>query len=276
MIKHNKKRNIGIIYELLLRHISNCLIEGRKNDAQKALTIIEKRFNKNTELYKEFRIFNALATSTVSGTHIAAAILQEAKDAIRRSDNKKLMKEKSSLIRDINHSLNDKNFYYRSIPEYTTYASIHKLISEWKKRDESNMANMFKYEKIVTSWLLNENKSIKVNKPIEADHLIFNIMTKKLNERYEKFNNEQKQILQNYALYNNEDHHDKMRNYLDNLKEITIKKVRIYKKESSNEIVNKKVSLVVESINKLNTEVVDDSLIAKFLMLSKLKEEIEV
>ena len=78
MIKHNKKRNVGIIYELLLRYISSSLVESNKQAAKKGLTIIEKRFNKNTELYKEFRIFNALAKTTVSGTHVSAAILQEA------------------------------------------------------------------------------------------------------------------------------------------------------------------------------------------------------
>ena len=58
--KHNKKRNIGIIYELLLRHMSHALIEGNKKQIKEATNIIERRFNKKSELYKEFRLFNAL------------------------------------------------------------------------------------------------------------------------------------------------------------------------------------------------------------------------
>jgi len=274
MARHNKKRNVGIIYELLLRYISNCLVENNKRQAQKGLTIIEKRFNKNTELYKEFRLFNALAKTTVSGTHVAAAILQEAKLAIRRCDTQKLMKEKSRLIKDINYGLSDPNFYYRNIPDYKTYATIQKLLNEWKKCDASNLTEMFRHEKLITEWLLNENKVVDDKVEIEADGLIFNIMTKKLNERYEKFNDEQKQILQNYALYNKEIHHDKMRSYLNSLKEETIQSVENYKKESDNMIVNSKVRLVVESISELNTTIIDDPLVTKFLMLSKLKEEI--
>ena len=49
-IKHNKKRNIGIMYELLLRHISVKLIENDKKGAEKATRIIETRFSKGTEL----------------------------------------------------------------------------------------------------------------------------------------------------------------------------------------------------------------------------------
>ena len=80
-MKHNKKRNVGIIYELLLQHISTKLLEGNKKDAKVATKIIEKHFNKNTELYKEFRLFNALAKSTITNTHVLASILNEAKIA---------------------------------------------------------------------------------------------------------------------------------------------------------------------------------------------------
>ena len=59
-MKHNKKRNVGIIYELLLKHISTKLLEGNKKDAKIATRLIEKHFKKGTELYKEFRLFNAL------------------------------------------------------------------------------------------------------------------------------------------------------------------------------------------------------------------------
>ena len=105
--KHNKKRNVGIIYELLLNHMSKCLLEDNKKDLNKLTKIIEKRFKKGTELYREFRLFNALATSTVSNIYVATSILAEAKNAARNIDLKKLEKEKSDLIRDINYKLND-------------------------------------------------------------------------------------------------------------------------------------------------------------------------
>ena len=43
-MKHNKKRNVGIIYELLLKHISTKLLEGNKKDAKIATRLIEKHF----------------------------------------------------------------------------------------------------------------------------------------------------------------------------------------------------------------------------------------
>ena len=51
-MKHNKKRNVGIVYELLLKHISTKLLEGNKKEAKIATRLIEKHFKKGTELYK--------------------------------------------------------------------------------------------------------------------------------------------------------------------------------------------------------------------------------
>ena len=38
--KHNKKRNVGIIYELLIQYITNSIIEGDRSSAKKATQII--------------------------------------------------------------------------------------------------------------------------------------------------------------------------------------------------------------------------------------------
>ena len=66
MTKHNKKRNVGIIYELFSRYISELVLEGDKKRIKSATKILEKRFKKGTELYKEFRLFNALVNSEIS------------------------------------------------------------------------------------------------------------------------------------------------------------------------------------------------------------------
>ena len=84
MTKHNKKRNVGLVYEILIKYISDSIVNENQVEAKKAIKIIEKRFDKNTELYREFRLFKALANATVSETHIAAGIIHEAKAAARR------------------------------------------------------------------------------------------------------------------------------------------------------------------------------------------------
>ena len=160
--KHNKKRNIGIIYELFLRHMSNCLIENNKKDLSIATKILEKRFDKNTQIYKEFRLFNALAKSNISGTEIAAAIITEAKMAAKRLNIKELEREKSALIKDINYKINDPLFYRRKINNYIEYANIQTLINEWQKGDKSNLKYLIECEKKVINYLLIEKNDEKM------------------------------------------------------------------------------------------------------------------
>jgi len=274
--KHNKKRNVGIIYELLLRNISNCLIENRKKDAQKALNIIENRFKKGTELYKEFRLFNALVKTNASGTHVAAAILQEAKIGSKNINDKKLDIEKSALIRDINYKLNDNNFYYRSINDYTDYATVQTVMNEWRKSEYSNIAKVAEYEnKIIQRLIENKNSVVDYDRPTESDALIFKLMTEKINQRYEnKLNEEQKNIIRYYAL--NEDKSDKIKEFLSEVKSTTKKELTNFKKNNKNSFIDKKIDIVLEKIETLNLDnQIDDSTISKFLIVSQLKKELK-
>ena len=75
MAKHNKKRNVGLLYEQLIRHASNCFVEKNKQKAEKTLAILCKNFNKNSELYREFRLFNALINTQVDNKDLALSLI---------------------------------------------------------------------------------------------------------------------------------------------------------------------------------------------------------
>ena len=45
-MKHNKKRNIGLIYELFLRHMSKCIVEDDKRKLKIATNVVSKNFDK--------------------------------------------------------------------------------------------------------------------------------------------------------------------------------------------------------------------------------------
>ena len=83
---HNKKRNIGLVYELLLRSISSALVEGNQERANISIDIMKKRFAPETEIFSEFRIFNAIMHTDINDTSVAAGILTEAKNAIKSID----------------------------------------------------------------------------------------------------------------------------------------------------------------------------------------------
>jgi hypothetical protein len=276
---HNKKRNVGIIYELLLRNISSALVENDKKTAESALKIIENRFDKSKEIYKEFRLFNALAKTTVSDSAIAAAILTEAKQAARRCDSSQLEKEKSFLIKDINHNLKDKSFYHRRVPEYKIYATIHTLLNEWRKKDKSDLSRMIQYESKVAEWLLIEkNTSDLDSEDVNPDvnNLVVNIMTEKINNKYRgRMNKGQRDLIKSYAFSVSSNNNDTIRNSLESIKKETLDSLLEFKQSTENTVLLEKIDLVTGKILLENTEEISDEKISKFLVVMQLHEEVK-
>jgi hypothetical protein len=274
MTKHNKKRNIGIVYEQLLTFITKNIISENRAKARKATKIIERRFSKNTELYKEFRLLNALVNSTVSGTHIAAGIIAEAKKASRCIDQLKLKKEKSLLIKDINHQLSENNFYHQPVKNYKLYATVHILLNEWRNMDKANLKKVIEYENKIVEHLIDTEKTIieEIKEP-RADRLVIQIMSEKINQKYSsRLTSEQKDIIRNYAL--NNDNPDVMKVFLENLKSKTLKLIENYRKKTENSVILSKIDRVYQNITELQVENIDDNEIKKFLTVAGLKNQI--
>lgn len=278
-VKHNKKRNVGIIYELLIQHVTNCIIEGNKANAKKATKIIEKRFAKDTELYKEFRLFHALANSTVSDTHVVTSILSEAKRAARNIDSKKLDKEKSALIRDINYTLNKKDFFYQSVPNYRSLGSIQIAINEWRK-NSPDLGILIEFEKKIGENLLSEKKSQTIDEiksevnASDADRLVFKLMTEKINKKYANLSKEEREIISHYVFYG-EENKDYLQSYLNEKRNNAISLLEDFEDTESNSILIEKVDRVRGSIEALNNEEINDSSIVKFLTITKLINELK-
>jgi len=133
---HNKKRNSILLYEFLVSSISKSLVEDDKRKSSAALKILRRHFKKGTNLYKEFRLLNSLIKTSVSSPQVASRILKEAKDAAIKMDLTELDREKSLLIRNINHTINnDGSFYDQHVNEYRMCATIQQLINEWRSDD---------------------------------------------------------------------------------------------------------------------------------------------
>lgn len=275
MSKHNKKRNVGIIYELMLRHVSSKLIEGDNEGAQRALDLLSRSFDSSTEIYREFRLFNALANSTVTSPSVAATILSEARSAARRIDCKKLDREKSVLIKNINHNMGDHNFYRRNVPNYREYASIQNLLNEWRLEDKSDLAKTVQLESHLVDHLLSEKveaKRIDDHVTPEVDSLVVKILSEKFNKKYGKdLSEEQKEIIREYV-FSSESNPPRLTAFLNEVKGRTITEINNLEKTSKNSIVLEKISSVRERISSLNCEEVDDSTISRYLTVSQLKD----
>lgn len=277
-IKHNKKRNIGVVYELLIQHITNCIVEGDNKSAKIGTRLIEKHFSKEKELYKEFRLFNALVSSTVSDTHIVASILSEAKRAARKIDYKKLEKEKSNLLRDINYKINRKDFFYQSVANYRQLGSIQIALNEWRK-DSPDLGRLIEFEKKIGENLLLEktNKSItEVKNNLDAsksDKLILKLMTEKINKKYSNLSSAEREIISNYVFYSSKEG-DYLKSYLSEKRKDALSLLENFEDKESNQILVEKVGKVRDTIQNISEQEVNDETVIKFLTITKLINEL--
>jgi len=269
---HNKKRNVGLIYEQLVRQLSICIIEKDEKKLKTVQGILTKHFKPGTELYQEFRLFNALAKTTLPSESLATRVLGEARRAARGSNSKNLSCEKSALIKEINHSLNDPTFYNQKIPAYREYATIQVLLNDWRKNGD--IKRIAEYEAKVHNMLLEEkkNSSLDDESNSSVNRLTVRLMLEKFNKKYNVFlNEEQTKIIKNYVFFTDEE----MNSYLEGLKVTTIAELHKYRKKCENQVLLEKIDKVIENITFLNESKAEDDSIAKFLLISKLKEEIK-
>ena len=99
MSNHNKKRNVGIIYEQLLLRASTALVDNDSATADACKAIIKKYYRPGTEIFKEFRLFQALLNTTVKSETMGSRLIQEARRGVHIFSTIKLDREKSDLIR---------------------------------------------------------------------------------------------------------------------------------------------------------------------------------
>ena len=277
---HQKKRNSFLIYEFLIRTISTALVEDDKNKSAAALKIIRKHFKPGTNLYREFRLINSLVKTTVSSEHVAASILKEAKEAVSLIDESKLDREKSLLIRSINHTLNDENFYDQQIAEYRTYATIQLMINEWKSTNK-DLQRMALFEDHVMKWLVTEKEATPdtmiTDDTAGTSRLLMKVMTKKLNEKYAGVLNEQQRgLIRAYAFSTVSEDQTSIKAKLGEVKESLVSLVDQYGSEiQHNEYLKNKLSEAKSALLSESLEQVDDSTVTRFMLYSRLQDELE-
>lgn len=276
---HKKKRNVGLIYEFLIRKISESLVNGDTKTSSVALKILKKHFKQGTELYKEFRIINALRKSTVSSEAVAAGILQEAKNAVRSHDLKTLEKQKTSLIHDINYNIKDENFFDQQVSEYRLLATMQTLFNDWRDRD-SDLQRMASYEDQIVKHLVSEKAQpadyVIAERSVGEGRLLMKMMSKKLNEKYSGvLTDKQKSLLKAYAFSTVNDDPELMKLKLHEMRDELLKSIKLFEsKNKDNTHVDTKLTEVKQQLLSESIETINDETVTRFMLYSQLTSEL--
>jgi len=268
---HNKKRNIGIIYDQIINFTCSNIIEENNNHAESALNIIKKHFKNSKQLKKEYKLFKALATTTGVTDQLAYSIISEAKKACNELfDSKELEREKSLLIKDLNYSFGKGKIFEQKISNYRIYATIQTLLNEWRSQNR-NFDLSTEYEIKLHNHLTSPEKTPEIKTIPKVDKLTYKLMKEMFDKKYKQSLSEDQQKL--ITLYVSDDD-DNLIESFKKIKTESISSIKNYFNKCNNNILNEKKNAVINSIKSLSVENTEKANIEKYLTVLKLRDEL--
>lgn len=281
---HNKKRNAGLLYEFLVRSMSDAIVAKNDKRSGVALKILKKYFKPGTELYKEFRLVKSLVDTTVSSEHVAASIIVEAKRAARERNARELDRELSMLIKEVNHTLGDESFFDRHVQEYRRYASTQQLLNCWRETSKVDISQLARCEDQVMKNLTERrdvNETVCDAEFVDGgpgmNRLVLKLMMKKLNEKYTgKLLPEQRDVLKVYAFSTMKNDGDFLKQKLVGVKATVLGSLDSFVSRCGNDAsLTSKINETKCVIERETLDVIDDAVIARFMSYLKFSHELD-
>lgn len=205
--KHSKFKNTGILFELLTRQITADILSGKNESAAKQ--ILFKYFTENTELGREYQLYNFLLNEKARDAAHAERIVTVVLESRSKIDEKKLTQQKYELIREIKSIYPIESFLKANIKNYRTLASIYKIF-ENRSSTQSELKDLVQARESINESLLNktarkndsEEKLIEYYKQQSEDIrlLTYKILLEGVNDKYKNFNDRQKRLIREYIL----------------------------------------------------------------------------
>jgi len=269
-LKHNKKRNTGILFEVLVRELTKAVMD--KNDKKRdfVFLLIKEHFRKGTALAKELELYRTLINTRGLGFHTAEKLIYEVKKEHGSINKRKLFKEQSTLISVINKSLS-KSSFSGFFPNYRNLATVYQIFNQeapTKDRvllEESILGNIVKQDE-------DSEDQIK-----HVDNLTYEGLVESFNKQYCPALTEHQNALLNKYISSFEDNGVELKVFLN--EEIARLKTIISESLSSEEMqrnseIKLKTQQVLTLIENFRERQVDKSLVEDVLKVQDLIKEI--
>ena len=277
-IKHSKFKNTGILFELLVRRITADTLSGVDSPAVNIL----KKYFANTEVGKEYKLYEAVFKSNNVNESKANAILTTVLESSKKLNRSKLRKEKYNLIKELKEHYNLEELFKTKLTKYKEFASLYTLLEIYNSQDITNPDQII--DNKVT--LLEHLTSKDVNKEGVKDDILeefksydkdlriltYRVLLEKFNDKYSSLNNRQKYILKEFI--NSVDSTPRLKEFysseVEYIKE-TLNKEIAKTKDETTKIKLQEVSKLVKDLDK-KSSIKSDNLVDLLQYHSLLEE----
>ena len=281
-MRHSKFRNTGILFELLTRQITADIIAG--NDDSKAKEILFKYFKENTELGKEWRLYNFILNEKVKDMTFAERFLLVILEQRKKLSDAKLLREKYQLIKEIKETYPIDEFLKSNIRNYKTLASIFKLFEDATSKDvKFDVREIYKAKTYLVEHVSDRKKSPSEEEDLlkfyeqqneEIRLLSYRLLVDGLNKKYKSLDDDQKSVLREYI--NNISNTNSLGTFIcGKISDVKAQLTELNTKIKDSEVVKIKINEVIHQLDKIKpTKIVKDNQVMVVLLSYELLKEI--
>tara|TARA_Y100000593_G_C4285844_1_gene325411 strand:+ start:705 stop:1577 length:873 start_codon:yes stop_codon:yes gene_type:complete len=280
-MKHSKIRNTGLLYEFLLRQITADVLD--KGNNSKAVGIVKKVFNENTELGKELALYQLVMNKTFKSDKKAEFFINEIIKERRSLNNSRLRREKYNLIKECMNHYDLQKLLSSKVRNYSSYASIYQLFENTNLSPEEKTESFFNLVEHVTT----SKKNIKLSEtiggsPVPRDPdlriLTYKTLLEKFNQKYTKLSYSQKNLLREYI--NNISNTNSLKDTIKEIVRELKKDLKTHSKKLQDKVVKIKMKEAINSLDKFcgikdKSKVVKDSHVVQTMRYLELVKEMK-
>ena len=203
-IKHSKFKNTGILFEILVKQITADTLSGNNSAAIKIL----KKYFVNTELGKEYKLYETVFKAKNVSETKANATLTTIVEASQKLNRTKLRKEKYNLVKELKEFYNIDDLFKTKLADYKAQAALYVLFEVYNTQKPTDPNQIIDNKVTLLEHLTKssiERSDVKEDviqefKSYDKDlrTLTYRIMLEKFNEKYSDLSSRQKYILKEF------------------------------------------------------------------------------
>lgn len=278
-MKHNKRRNVGIVYEMLVRCVSESMLEGNRPVASSAMRVLKKYFGEGQPLARELAIHRAIMSNRGVSVSLARKIIAESMREAIELDRKLCDIKKSNLIKELNYGFGQNFFDRYRIPEYRALASAHLLIqSAGQARTLNEKVDRAALEESVVRFMCSRPQAKTITISEDRDGLALRLAIKEFQKVFGKsLLPEQGALLESFNLASMGGDRRGFKTLAERIRSEAVDSISRYLRQEdcqNDKILSERVSKVLESLKGLKVDV-NEACLEDLMNAQGLRKEME-
>ena len=267
---HNKKRNVGLIYEQVTNKAAEAMIQGQPDLARQYAQFLKKHVAPGSELLKEFRLFNAILDTSGVSEKVADRVLELARESTNAINFKQLDREKGTFINEANRVFGKGTLFSTHVKNFRALATVQSLMNEWRNPGTLSLNHTVQYESQLREFMMLKSSPDSMQVIENIDDISVRMFHKRFDETYnDKFISSQRDFLCDLTFKDTDD----IVNIIASSKQKVLGLLLEHHATESNTLLREKYDSVFQSISEMDPK--DEKAPARQLTILQLIDELE-